>query len=37
MLEICVPWLEVIGYVWFNVRSEWLQVVYGRVFCGESM
>ena len=18
MLEICVPWLEVIGYVWFN-------------------
>ena len=29
MLEMCVPWLAVIGYVWFNVRSEWLQVVCG--------
>ena len=31
MFEICVLWLEVIGYVWFNVSSEWLQVVCGRV------
>jgi hypothetical protein len=37
MLEICVPWLEVIGYVWFNVSSNWLQVVCGRVLFGESM
>jgi len=37
MLEICVPWLEVIGYVWFNVSSEWLHVVCGRVLCGGSM
>jgi len=35
MLEICVPWLEVIGYVWFNVSSNWLQVVCGRVLFGE--
>jgi len=27
MLEMCVPWLAVIGYVWFNVCSEWLEVV----------
>ena len=26
---MCVPWLAVIGYVWFNVCSEWLQVVDG--------
>ena len=25
------------GYVWPNVRSEWLQVVSGRVHCGGSM
>jgi hypothetical protein len=37
MLETCVPWLAVIGYVWFNVRSEWLQVVGGRLLCGGSM
>jgi len=24
---MCVPWLAVIGYVWFNVCSEWLQVM----------
>jgi hypothetical protein len=29
MLEICVPWFEVIGYVWFNGSSEWLEVVGG--------
>jgi len=29
VLEMCVPWLAVIGYVWFNVSSEWLQVVSG--------
>jgi len=29
ILEMCVPWLAVIGYVWFNVCSEWLQVVGG--------
>ena len=27
ILEICVPWLEVISDVWFNVISELLQVV----------
>ena len=37
MLENCVPWLDVIGYVWFSGSSEWLQVVCGRVLCGESM
>jgi len=37
MFEICVPWLEVIGNVWFNVSSERLQVVCGHVLCGESM
>jgi len=37
MLEICVSWLEVIGNVWFNVGSEWLQMVCGQVLCGESM
>ena len=37
VLEIYVPWLDVIGYVWFNVSSEWLQVVCGRVLCEESM
>jgi len=37
MLQICVPWLEVTGNVWFNVSSEWLHVVYGRVLCGETM
>jgi len=30
MLEMCVLWLAVIGYVWFNICSEWLQVVGGR-------
>ena len=25
------------SYVWPNVRSEWLQVVSGRVLCGGSM
>ena len=37
VLEICVPWLEVIGNIWFNVSSEWLHMVCGRVLCGESM
>ena len=37
MLEICVQLLEVIGNVWFNVSSEWLQVVCGQVLCGESV
>jgi len=37
MLEICVAWLEVIGNVRFNVSSEWLQVVCGRVLRRESM
>jgi len=37
ILEICVPLLEVIDNIWFNVSSEWLQVVCGRVLCGESM
>jgi len=32
MLEICVPRLEVIGNVWFNVSLEWLQEVCGRGF-----
>jgi len=30
MLEMCVQWLAVIGYVGFNECSEWLQVVGGR-------
>ena len=34
---MCVPWLAVIGYVWFNVCSEWLQVVSGRELCGGGM
>jgi len=29
MLEMCVPWLAVIVYVWFNVCPERLQVVSG--------
>jgi len=29
MLEMCVKWLAFVGYVWFNVCSEWLQVVSG--------
>ena len=29
MLEICVQWLAFVGYVWFNVCSEWLQMVVG--------
>ena len=29
MLEMCVQWSAVIGYVWFDVCSEWLQVVGG--------
>jgi len=37
MLEMCVPWLAVIGYPWFNVCSEWLQMVGGRVLCGGIM
>jgi len=37
MLEMCVPLLAVIGYVWFNVCSEWLQVVGGQVLCGGSI
>ena len=31
MLEMCVPWLAVIGYPWFNVCSEWLQVLCGGI------
>jgi len=34
MLDICVPWLEVIGNVRFNVSSELLQAVCGWVLCG---
>ena len=34
MLEICVLWSEVVGNVWFNVSSEWLQVVCGQVLSG---
>jgi len=37
MLEMCVLWLAFIGYIWFNVCSEWLQVVGGLVLCGGSM
>ena len=37
MLEICVLWLEVTGYIWFNVSSEWLQVVGGWVLRGGSI
>jgi len=32
MLEMCLPWLAVFGYMWFNVCSERLQVVGGRVY-----
>jgi len=37
VLENCVPWLEVSSNVWFNVNSEWLQVVCGCVLCAECM
>ena len=37
VLDKSVLWLEVASYVWPNVRSEWLQVVSGRVLCGGSM
>ena len=37
MLGMCVPWLEVLSYVWPSVCSEWLQVVSGRILCGGSM
>jgi len=37
MFEMCVPWLAVVGYVWFSLCSELLQVMGGRVLCGGSM